>query len=85
MVLKVDFGNELELKFREMAMKKYGFSKGALQKASRNAIEQWLKAEEKVPATIENPLSKLKGILKHLKGKYTSVELQHEAVKLWAK
>lgn len=85
MVLKVDFGNELELKFREMAMKKYGFSKGALQKASKNAIEQWLKTEERMPSTIENPLSKLKGVLKHLKGKYTSVELQHEAVKLWAK
>lgn len=85
MVLKVDFGHELELKFREMAMRKYAFSKGALQKASKNAIEQWLKQEEKLPFTTENPLKKIKGALKHLRGKYTSVELQHEAVKLWAK
>ncbi|NCO97360.1 MAG: hypothetical protein GW865_04750 [Candidatus Aenigmarchaeota archaeon] len=31
-----------------------------------------------------DPAKLIKGMLSHLKGKMTSVELQHEAVKIWA-
>jgi len=43
----------------------------------------WIKMPE-LPIT-DNPLKSIKGCMKHLKGKYTSVELQHEATKLFAK
>jgi len=34
---------------------------------------------------LKDPFKNLKGCMNHLKGKYTSVELQHEAMKLWIK
>ncbi|MBS3150153.1 hypothetical protein J4455_05725 [Candidatus Woesearchaeota archaeon] len=45
-----------------------------------------LKMEEngKLPK-FKDPVKKIVGMMHHLKGKYTSVELQHEATKLWAK
>jgi len=43
MVLKVILSKELERKFRELAMKKYGYSKGSLKKATHHAIELWTK------------------------------------------
>lgn len=35
-----------ERKFRETAMKKYGYSKGALKSGLEEAIEDWLKKHE---------------------------------------
>jgi len=34
---------------------------------------------------VEDPFKLVGGMLSHLRGKTTSVELQHEAKKLWAK
>ena len=33
---------------------------------------------------VKDPIKLIKGILSEYKGKYTSVELQHEASKIWA-
>ena len=85
MVLKVTFERELEQKFRELAMRRYGFSRGALLKASHEAIKRWVKEEDRKLPKVENPVNLIKGVMKHLRGKYTSVQLQHEAVKLWIK
>jgi hypothetical protein len=41
MVLKVEVGNDVEQLFREAAMRTYGYQKGALQKAFKEAIHQW--------------------------------------------
>lgn len=41
MSLKVNLNKELEKKFRELAMKKYGYSRGSLKKAAHHAIELW--------------------------------------------
>jgi len=38
----------------------------------------------KIPK-VEDPIKEITGMMHHLRGKYTSVELQHEATKLWAK
>ncbi len=83
MVLKVEFEKEFERKFRELAMKKYGYSRGAIKKASEEAIEIWIEMENRDLPKIERPVKNIRGIMKNLKGKYTSVELQHETIKLW--
>ena len=85
MVLKVEFDERLEHEFRELAMRKYGYSKGSIKKASEEAIKKWIKDEDKQLPKFKDPIKKIEGMMKHLKGKYTSVELQHEATKLWAK
>jgi len=84
MVLKLEFDKELEQKFREVAMRKFGYSKGSLKKAGEEAIQNWIKDKNRLHI-VEDPVNLIEGILSHLKGKYTSVELQHEAVKLWTK
>ena len=85
MVLKFELEKELEQKFRETAMKKYGYRKGSLQKASKEALSSWVKQQSSKVPNVEDPFRLVEGILSHLKGKKTSVQLQHEAVKLWAK
>ncbi|MBI5066218.1 hypothetical protein HZA97_08335 [Candidatus Woesearchaeota archaeon] len=86
MVLKLKLEKEFEQRFREMAMRKYGFSRGAIKKASTDAVKNWMKEQYKPESTnFDDLLNSLRGVMKHLKGKYTSVELQHETAKLWAK
>jgi len=41
MSLKVNLNKELERKFRELAMKRFGYSKGSIKKATHHAIELW--------------------------------------------
>ena len=41
MSLKVDLDRDLERKFRQLAMKRFGYSKGSLKKATHYAIELW--------------------------------------------
>ncbi len=85
MVLKVRFEKNLEQKFRELAMHRYGFSRGAIKKASEEAIKKWVKEGTTELPKAKDSIKEIRGIMKHLKGKYSSVELQHEAVKLWVK
>ena len=85
MVLKVELEKELEHKFRETAMKKFGYSKGSFQKASREALSNWVMQQSTKLPKVEDPFKLVEGMLSHLKGKKTSVQLQHEATKLWAK
>mgnify|MGYP001619976923 CR=1 FL=1 len=85
MVLKVEFEKTLEQKFRELAMRKYGFARGSIKKASEEAIKEWIKEQNSNLPIVKNPIKLIEGTLSHLRGKYTSVELQHEASKLWIK
>jgi hypothetical protein len=85
MVLKVEFRKEVEEKFRELAMRKFGYSKGSIKKASLEAITKWIKEQNPDMPKSKNPTKLIEGSLSHLNGKYTSVELQHEASKLWIK
>lgn len=85
MTIKVEFEGEFENKFRELAMKKYGFSKGAIKKASKEAIQNWIKIEDIQLPKVKDSIKTIKGIMKELRGKYNSVELQHQATKLWTK
>lgn len=87
MTLKIDLNKELEKKFRVLAMKKYGYSKGAIKKALESAIEKWIREAllTKSETKVKDPVAMMEGLLIELKGKKTSVELQHEAKELWAK
>ena len=85
MVLKINLEKELEHKFREAAMRKFGYSKGSLQKATKEALSIWtIQQSTKLPK-VDDPFKLVRGMLKDLRGKTTSVELQHEATKIWAK
>lgn len=85
MSLRVELNKELERKFRELAMRKYGYSKGAIKKATELAIKNWTResAFETPASDIKDPVRLLEGGLSHLRGKMTSVELQHDAMKNW--
>lgn len=85
MVIKVEFKKELEHRFRATAMKKYGYSKGAITKASEEAIRGWVNSQEHEIVKVPDPLHLIENIFSHLKGKYSSVELQHEAMHAWLK
>lgn len=41
MVLKVHLSKNLEKRFRELAMRKFGYSRGSIKKATSFAIESW--------------------------------------------
>ena len=85
MVLKIELDKEIEHRFREAAMKKYGYKKGSLQKATHEAVSSWFMQQSTRVPKVKDPFKLVRGMLSDLKGKTTSVELQHEATKLWAK
>ena len=86
MSLRLEIDKELEKRFRETAMREFGYGKGSLKKASEIAISKWVIERSKRPIKeVKDPITLVKGILSKYKGKYTSVELQHEATKIWAK
>lgn len=83
--IKVYIPDDLERKFREIAMRLYGYGKGSLSIASEKAISAWLSQVSEfleVAESIEDPVKAIYGIL--LQVKKTGVELQHEAKKIRA-
>lgn len=86
MSLRLEVEESLEERFREAAMKAHGYGKGALKKAAAEAFEFWVNMEGKNGlAEVEDPVKLMEGILSKFKGKYTSVQLQHESKFLWTK
>jgi len=89
--IKIQISDQTEKKFRQAAMKRFGYAKGALSLAAEKALQEWGNkelAKEEVDKIIQDAgissiVSEIEGILKHVKGK-TSVELQHEASKIRA-
>ena len=89
--LKIQIPDEVEKRFREFAMRRYGHKKGALSIAAEDALEKWTSGNEKKEIAksvarkiTKNPVDEIEGLLSHVKGK-TSVQLQHEAGKIRAK
>ena len=74
--IKIVLPDDVEKIFRKEAMRRYGYIKGALSQAVREAIREWSNARES-KEDMENPIESMRGILKHVKK--GSVELQHEA------
>ncbi len=83
MSLRVQIDPKLERKFREKAMKKFGYGKGALSKAAEEAILNWISGEQETPIFEGDPVKAIMGLLKDID--IGSVELQHETQKIWAK
>jgi hypothetical protein len=84
MSLRVQINPHLEQKFREAAMKRFGYGKGALSKAAEEAIINWVSTAENEPPQFEgDPVKAIEGLLKDVN--MDSVTLQHETQKLWAK
>jgi hypothetical protein len=82
MSLRVQINQKLELKFREAAMKRFGYGKGALSKAAEEAIMDWVSAMEKEELSFEgDPVDAIDGLLSDIE--IDSVKLQHEAKKIW--
>jgi len=82
MALRFNVDEELENTFREAAMRKFGFTKGALSQAAEEAIRLWLASTSR--GKFEgDPLQAIDGILSNIK--MDSVKMQHLATKLWGK
>ena len=84
MSLRIQIDDKLERKFREKAMKKFGYGKGALSKAAEEAILNWVSTAGEDNVNFEgDPVKAIEGLLKDVN--VDSVTLQHEIQKLWAK
>lgn len=83
MSLRIEL-DELEIPFRERAMKKFGYEKGSLKKAAMEAIRHWVDGQKDMPESKE-PFSLIQGMLEQWKGKTNAVQLQHAAARLWTK
>jgi hypothetical protein len=84
MSLRVQLDEKLERKFRENAMKKFGYTKGALSQAAQEAITNWISSNEKNTNTFEgDPIQAIDGLLKDVD--IDAIKLQHETPKIWAK
>ncbi len=82
MTLRVQIDKQLEQKFREFAMKKFGYQKGALSKAAEEAFIQWTLAQETKKLSFnKDPVEAIDGLLSTVN--IDSVALQHETQQLW--
>ena len=82
MVLKVNVDEKLELRFRKLAMKKFGYSKGALSRALEEAIIKWISDTESEECVFEgDPVEAIDGLLAEID--IDSVELQHRIKDIW--
>jgi len=79
-IIKVNIEDEIEKKFREVAMKKFGYSRGSLSSAAKWAFEYWIDKEEDIlnirKRSKKNPIKSMVGVLSHVKK--TSIELEDE-------
>jgi len=80
--LRLQVSEKIERKFREVAMKKYGYGKGALSKAAEEALQRWISVEQAFSEFEGDPVEAVDGIIEDLK--LHSVRLQHSATKTWA-
>jgi len=83
--IKVYVRDEVEKKFRQLAMMVYGYGKGSLSKAAEEAFIQWTTQHEAILREVsipEDPVGAIRGMLAGVKK--SGVELQHEAGKIRA-
>ena len=84
--IKVQLSEETEKRFRQAAMRRFGYGKGALSLAAERALSDWARRERetaRILTSIGDPVSAIEGLLSHVKK--GSVELQHEAGKIRAR
>jgi len=82
-MIRAEIDDKLERRFRELAMKRFGYGKGALTKAVEEAILKWISSIEEEIITFEgDPVEAIDGILSNVD--MESAALQHEIKDLWA-
>ena len=83
--IKVYISDDVEKRFRKLAMKLYGYGRGALSIAAEKALNEWIaRVSEAVEVVglLDDPVEAIYGMLSHVKK--SSVELQHEARRIRA-
>ncbi len=78
--IKVYVSDEVEQKFREAAMKLYGYGKGSLSIASEKALSEWTARVREVADLVDlvgDPVGAIYGCLSGQRA--SGVDLQHEA------
>jgi len=84
--IKVNISDDVEKRFRMLAMRLYGYSKGALSIAAEKALNEWvarISEAIEVVGLLDDPVEAIYGMLSHVKK--SGVELQHEARKIRTK
>lgn len=84
--LKVYVDEELERRFRKVAMEVFGYGRGSISMAVEDAMRRWLLEHEIMLGEIEvpaDPVKVIRGMLRHVRK--SGVELQHEARSIRAK
>jgi len=82
MVIRAEIDEKLERRFRELAMKRFGYGEGALKKAAEEAILKWISTVELEEFRFEgDPVEAIDGLLSEIK--INSVELQHKIKEMW--
>jgi len=80
--LRFQIKEELEKKFRETAMKRFGYGKGALTRAAEEALQKWLASISMEEEMFKgDPVKAIDGLLADVN--LDSVELQHLVKKMW--
>jgi hypothetical protein len=79
--LRLQLRSDLERRFSETAMRRFGFGKGALIRAAEQAFERWLSTTKENIRFEGDPVKAIDGILVDLK--LNSVELQHSVRRVW--
>lgn len=77
--IKLYLLDEVEEKFRRLAMMVHGYGRGSLSKAAEEAIKQWITEHEALLKEVdvpEDPVGAIRGVLAGIKK--SGVELQHE-------
>lgn len=75
--IKFDVPDELEERFRERAMQRFGHKRGSLGKAGEEAVSAWV-ADQDIDldlAPAQNPIRSKRGALGHVDA--SSTELKH--------
>ena len=80
--MRLKVRDDLEKRFRETAMRRFGFGKGALTRAAEQAFERWLSTAKENVRFEGDPVKAIDGILVGMK--LNSVELQHSVRRGWA-
>jgi len=81
-VLRAQIDVKLERKFRELAMRRFGYGKGSLSRAMEEAIIRWISIVEGERLGFEgDPVEAIDGLLSDVE--VDAVELQHEVKGLW--
>lgn len=75
--MKIKLENSLENKFRQLAMRRFGYSKGSISSAAQEAMKNWSDMQEYEINYEKDPIEDISGLMKKIKK--SSVKLQHEA------